>query len=47
MKREDPKPLPRSKREPYNKRPGRMVCLCSSKGKILYHEDMPKDRKDW
>lgn len=40
-------PLPRSKREPINKRPGRVVCICTAKGKIIYHEKWPIDRKDW
>lgn len=30
---------PRSKREPINKRPGRTVCICTAKGKIIYLED--------
>lgn len=45
MKRDTPKPLPRWKREPINKRPGRVVCICTAKGRILYHEDIPKDLK--
>lgn len=48
MKREAEKnkPLPRSKREPVNKRPGRVVCICTAKGRIIYHEKWP-DRKEW
>lgn len=38
--RDAPKnPPPRSKREPINKRPGRCVCICTAKGKIVYMED--------
>jgi hypothetical protein len=44
MKRE-PSTLPRSKREPINKRPGRVVCICTAKGQIIYHEDIPKGLK--
>lgn len=35
MKRESTKPMPRSKREPINKRPGRVVCICTANGRII------------
>lgn len=30
------KPQPLWKREPINKRPGRLVCICTAKGHITY-----------
>lgn len=27
------------RRRPINKRPGRCVCICTTKGKIIYMED--------
>ena len=27
-------------KSPVNKRPGRCVCVCTAKGKIVYTEDM-------
>lgn len=34
-----PSTLPRPK-NPINKRPGRCVCVCTAKGKIVYEEDV-------
>lgn len=28
-----------SRKSPINKRPGRCVCVCTAKGKIVYMED--------
>lgn len=28
-----------NRRQPINKRPGRCVCICTAKGKIIYMED--------
>lgn len=30
---------PHLNRRPINKRPGRCVCICTAKGKIIYLED--------
>lgn len=38
MKERKNPPLKRS--SPINKRPGRCVCICTAKGKIIYMEDM-------
>lgn len=38
MKERKNPPLKRS--GPINKRPGRCVCVCTAKGKIVYMEDM-------
>ena len=37
---------PCRKMEPINKRPGRVVCICTAKGHIVYHEEWPTGRKD-
>ncbi len=37
MKERKNPPLARSR--PINKRPGRCVCICTAKGKIVYIED--------
>lgn len=37
MKERKNPPMPRSR--PINKRPGRCVCICTAKGKIVYIED--------
>ena len=37
MKDQKNPPLNRSR--PINKRPGRCVCICTAKGKIVYLED--------
>ena len=34
------KPETDTRKTPINKRPGRCVCVCTAKGKIVYQEDM-------
>lgn len=37
---------PKSGKNTINKRPGRIVALCTAKGKVIYCEDPRKQRKD-
>lgn len=37
---------PQERKNTINKRPGRIVALCTAKGKVIYCEDPLKQRKD-
>lgn len=39
MRMKDQKNPPLNRSRPINKRPGRCVCICTAKGKIVYIED--------
>lgn len=39
MRMKDQKNPPLKVSRPINKRPGRCVCICTAKGKIVYIED--------
>lgn len=39
MKKDGGRTKRSSRERPINKRPGRVVCICTAKGKIVYCED--------